>query len=106
MADSLKGAASGLQSGVSSAGEKVSSTVQNPTSTASDTNQDWNKLSEDQKKEAFDSIPSHQKENLTYTEWIKQGYHNQKENWMPWIEDVYLKWFTNDNKASYATKGK
>lgn len=24
---------------------------------------------------------------------------------MPWIEDMYLKWFTNDNKASYATKG-
>jgi len=23
---------------------------------------------------------------------------------MPWIEDQYLKWFTKDNKASYATK--
>jgi len=33
------------------------------------------------------------------------GLYNKKENWMPWIEDQYLKWFTNDNKASYATKG-
>jgi len=24
---------------------------------------------------------------------------------MPWIEDHFLKWFTKDNKASYATKG-
>jgi hypothetical protein len=32
-------------------------------------------------------------------------YYNQKyEQWMPWIEDQYLKWFTNDNKASYSTK--
>jgi hypothetical protein len=32
-------------------------------------------------------------------------YYNQKyETWMPWIEDQYLKWFTKDNKASYATK--
>lgn len=32
-------------------------------------------------------------------------YYNQKyETWMPWIEDQYLKWFTKDNKASYAAK--
>jgi hypothetical protein len=32
-------------------------------------------------------------------------YYNQKyETWMPWMEDQYLKWFTKDNKASYATK--
>ncbi|KAI7096670.1 hypothetical protein KC352_g38761, partial [Hortaea werneckii] len=36
--------------------------------------------------------------------WIKEGYQHQYENWMPWIEDMYLRWFTNDNKASYATK--
>lgn len=24
---------------------------------------------------------------------------------MPWIEDQYLKWFTKDNKTSYAAKG-
>lgn len=39
-------------------------------------------------------------------EWTKQTYNNQYEKWMPWIEDVYLRWFTNDNKASYATKRK
>ncbi|KAF4451512.1 hypothetical protein F53441_5521 [Fusarium austroafricanum] len=26
------------------------------------------------------------------------------EKWVPWLEDVYLRWFTKDNKASYATK--
>jgi hypothetical protein len=38
-------------------------------------------------------------------EWSKQAYNNQYENWMPWIEDVYLRWFTKDNKASYTAKG-
>ena len=37
-------------------------------------------------------------------EWSKQTYNSQYEKWMPWIEDQYLKWFTKDNKASYATK--
>jgi len=35
---------------------------------------------------------------------VKEGYNNQYEKWMPWIEDQYLRWFGNDNKASYATK--
>ena len=38
-------------------------------------------------------------------EWTKEQYNKQYENWMPWMEDKYLSWFTNDNKASYATKG-
>lgn len=37
-------------------------------------------------------------------EWTKQTYNQQYERWMPWIEDQYLRWFTKDNKASYATK--
>ncbi|KAI8676279.1 hypothetical protein NCS56_00515300 [Fusarium sp. Ph1] len=37
-------------------------------------------------------------------EWAKNTYNDQYEKWMPWIEDMYLKWFTKDNKASYATK--
>lgn len=39
-------------------------------------------------------------------EWSRQTYNKQYENWVPWAEDKYLSWFTNDNKASYATKGK
>ncbi|KAF2261726.1 hypothetical protein CC78DRAFT_449273, partial [Lojkania enalia] len=31
-------------------------------------------------------------------------YNRQYDIWMPWIEDQYLKWFTKENKASYATK--
>lgn len=65
----------------------------------------WDKMSEDQKKQTFDSLPQEKKQGKSYLEWVKEGYHNQYENWMPWIEDQYLKWFTNDNKASYATKG-
>jgi hypothetical protein len=38
------------------------------------------------------------------TEWMKQYYNHQYENWVPWMEDQYLKWFTKDNKTSYATK--
>lgn len=41
----------------------------------------------------------------TWSEWLKSGYAVQYEKWMPWIEDQYLKWFTKDNKASYAAKG-
>ncbi|KAF5003427.1 hypothetical protein FDECE_10024 [Fusarium decemcellulare] len=37
-------------------------------------------------------------------EWAKKNYNDQYEKWMPWIEDFYLRWFTKDNKASYATK--
>lgn len=62
-------------------------------------------MTEDQRKEAFDKLPSDQKKGKSYLEWFKEGYHHQYENWMPWIEDTYLKWFTKDNKASYATKG-
>lgn len=65
----------------------------------------WNAMSEDQKKKTFDSLPEDQKKGKSYLEWITEGYHNQYENWMPWIEDQYLKWFTSDNKASYAAKG-
>ena len=37
-------------------------------------------------------------------EWTKQTYNSQYEKWVPWAEDMYLRWFTKDNKASYATK--
>jgi hypothetical protein len=66
----------------------------------------WDAMSEDQKKTTFDHMPDDQKKGLSYTEWLKQGYQHQYTNWMPWIEDKYLSWFTKDNKASYATKGK
>jgi hypothetical protein len=76
--------------------------VKNATGSATNS---WNKMSEDQKKQTFDSLPQEQKKGKSYMEWVKEGYNNQYENWMPWIEDQYLKWFTNDNKASYAAKG-
>lgn len=61
--------------------------------------------SEDQKKEMYNNLSDDQKSKQTYAEWVKQAYSNQYEKWMPWIEDKYLEWFGNDNKASYATKG-
>lgn len=38
-------------------------------------------------------------------EWASEQYKKQKDSWVPWIEDMYLYYFTKDNKASYATKG-
>ncbi|OAQ88809.1 hypothetical protein VFPFJ_07274 [Purpureocillium lilacinum] len=47
---------------------------------------------------------SEEDQKKTYMEWAREKYNEQYENWMPWIEDHFLKWFTKDNKASYATK--
>lgn len=41
----------------------------------------------------------------TWSEWAKTQYNAQYESWVPWLEDLYLRYFTKDNKASYATKG-
>ncbi|KAK3386288.1 hypothetical protein B0T20DRAFT_427505 [Sordaria brevicollis] len=41
----------------------------------------------------------------TWSEWAKTHYNAQYESWVPWLEDLYLRYFTKDNKASYATKG-
>ena len=60
---------------------------------------------EDQKKQIYDSLSANQKSKQTYTEWVKEVYHDQYEKWMPWIEDKYLALFGKDNKASYVTKG-
>lgn len=49
--------------------------------------------------------PQQQQKKQTWSEYGKQVYNQQYERWMPWIEDFYLRWFTKDNKASYATKG-
>lgn len=41
---------------------------------------------------------------LANMEWSKQTYNQQYEKWVPWMEDVYLRWFTKDNKTSYTAK--
>ncbi|KAI9698894.1 MAG: hypothetical protein M1820_007315 [Bogoriella megaspora] len=57
-------------------------------------------------KAIYDSLPQEHKDKQSYKEWLTEMYHKQYENWMPWIEDQYLKWFgKGDNKASYATRG-
>lgn len=37
-------------------------------------------------------------------EWAKNTYNTQYENWVPWLEDIYLRWFTKDNKTSYTAR--
>ncbi|KAH6847123.1 hypothetical protein B0I37DRAFT_414887 [Chaetomium sp. MPI-CAGE-AT-0009] len=37
-------------------------------------------------------------------EWAKDQYNKQYESWVPWLEDIYLRYFTRDNKASYTTR--
>jgi len=82
--------------------DKLQQTAQQ---TAGEGTKKWDAMTEEQKKQTFDNLPADQKKGKTYYEWITEGYHHQYENWMPWIEDQYLKWFSKDNKASYATKG-
>lgn len=40
------------------------------------------------------------------SQWTKDTYNSQYEKWVPWAEDVYLRWFTKDNKVSYTAKRK
>ena len=51
----------------------------------------------------FDKMSIEEKRQA-YMEWAKEKYNEQYESWMPWIEDHFLKWFTSDNKTSYAAK--
>lgn len=51
------------------------------------------------------AVPQQKEGKQTWGEYGKQVYNEQYERWMPWIEDMYLRLFTRDNKASYATKG-
>ena len=128
MADSLKSATSGVTNTVSSGAQQAQSGVTNTvsagteqakgaastgaekvqggTSSATSGGEEWNAMTEEQKKATYDALPEEKKQNMGYYEWVKQGLYNSKENWMPWIEDQYLRWFTRDNKASYATKGR
>ncbi|KAF9895353.1 hypothetical protein FE257_000257 [Aspergillus nanangensis] len=62
-------------------------------------------LPEDQKHRLYDNLPEEKKQQQTYSEWLSQVYNDQYQKWMPWIEDMYLRWFgRGDNKTSYATK--
>lgn len=74
------------------------------TPTMADTSKEGSHPTEDQKKAIYEGLSEDQKKKQSYTEWVKDAYNNQYENWMPWIEDKYLAWFGTDNKASYATK--
>ncbi|KAI6892988.1 hypothetical protein KC318_g20769, partial [Hortaea werneckii] len=111
MADALKNTASGATNTVQQGAQGATNTVQQGAQGAADTAKQgaqgaqnaasgtdkWNAMTEDQKKQTFDQLPDEQKKGKSYTEWIKEGYQHQYENWMPWIEDMYLRWFTNDN---------
>lgn len=49
---------------------------------------------------------SKRQQKKSFIGWIKGIYHDQYEKWVPWLEDLYLRWFgKGDNKASYVTKG-
>ncbi|KAI1823335.1 hypothetical protein F4861DRAFT_335201 [Xylaria intraflava] len=49
---------------------------------------------------------SNDRENATQStmDWAKEKYTEQYEAWMPWIEDTFLKYFTKDNRTSYAAR--
>jgi hypothetical protein len=52
-----------------------------------------------------DAFDQRENKRESWGEWSSRHYNKQYENWTPWLEDQYLKWFGKDNKASYATKG-
>ncbi|KAF2716035.1 hypothetical protein K431DRAFT_289744 [Polychaeton citri CBS 116435] len=93
-----------LKNTANSASDTVSGGASQAADTASSGSNKWDNMTEEQKKQTFDALPSEQKQGKSYLEWVKEGYYKQYENWMPWIEDQYLKWFTKDNKTSYAAK--
>ncbi|KAL2176501.1 uncharacterized protein P884DRAFT_244907 [Thermothelomyces heterothallicus CBS 202.75] len=37
-------------------------------------------------------------------DWARDQYNKQYDAWVPWLEDLYLRYFTRDNKASYTTR--
>ena len=51
-------------------------------------------------------IPQQDDKKEAWGEWSSRKYNEQYNDWKPWAEDQYLRWFGKDNKASYATKGK
>ncbi|CAK7239544.1 MAG: hypothetical protein STHCBS139747_000975 [Sporothrix thermara] len=40
----------------------------------------------------------------TWSDAVYEKYHDLYESWVPWAEDIYLRYFTRHNKASYATE--
>ncbi|KAK1140299.1 hypothetical protein N8T08_010502 [Aspergillus melleus] len=93
--DTLKSTASTLTGNASSSNQNPNENTNSNTSTHTD----------DQKRHIYDNLPADQRQQQTYSEWVKEVYHDQYEKWMPWLEDQYLKWFgKGDNKASYVTK--
>ncbi|KAI0439939.1 hypothetical protein F4803DRAFT_20180 [Xylaria telfairii] len=40
----------------------------------------------------------------TMMEWARAKYNEQYDAWMPWIEDMFLKYFTKDNRTSYVAR--
>ncbi|KAJ2994552.1 hypothetical protein NUW58_g1527 [Xylaria curta] len=50
--------------------------------------------------------PNNEDEKKTQTtmEWAREKYNEQYNAWMPWIEDMYLKYFTKDNRTSYVAR--
>ncbi|KAI1169010.1 hypothetical protein F5B18DRAFT_593650 [Nemania serpens] len=53
-----------------------------------------------------DTKPSdeNQQKSQSTAEWARQKYNEQYDAWMPWIEDVFLKYFTKDNRTSYVAR--
>lgn len=73
--------------------DQISKTAQDTTSKVPAKGPDGRPLTEEEQQKQ------------TWSEYGSQVYNEKYEAWMPWVEDLYLRWFTKDNKASYATKG-
>jgi len=60
-------------------------------------------MDEDRRAQRYDNM--HPDSEESRFGWVKDTIYAQYEAWAPWLEDMYLKLFTKDNKASYVTRG-
>ncbi|KAH8161324.1 hypothetical protein CIB48_g6915 [Xylaria polymorpha] len=53
-----------------------------------------------------DTTPNNEnnQKSQTTVEWAREKYNEQYDAWMPWIEDMFLKYFTKDNRTSYVAR--
>jgi hypothetical protein len=60
-------------------------------------------MDEDRRAQRYDNM--HPDSEESRFGWLKDAIYAKYEAWAPWLEDMYLKYFTRDNKASYVTRG-
>ncbi|KAI0396871.1 hypothetical protein F5Y17DRAFT_418153 [Xylariaceae sp. FL0594] len=67
-------------------------------------NKDAHPSGQQQQQQHTNTNTNNNEDEESRLEWLKEAFYAQCESWAPWLEDMYLKYFTRDNKASYAAR--